>query len=240
MFVESSFPRMVRMSEVYLSFQRPAQALVQGELLAIVHCEGLAFVLRDGLEHGCSPAEEIRSPFPGQGIRDKELCLPLRESGYVSLFSGSFDRIPFPISDTFFPVDDGGALIDEYAVGDAASFVLSRPSVTTLFPSVAKMGFEISPSPDPRIDRLVNCLRGDVPLRVVRVLQLQSAGDLRGGMIFLQPSLDFGHEFGVVPLGSASGSLSTFLGCTIRRAGQVESRCRVPRQLPVDARDVFP
>jgi hypothetical protein len=72
------------------------------------------------------------------------------------------------------------------------------------------------------------------------MLQLQSAGDLLGGMIFLQPSLDFGQEFWISPLGSTSGSLSTFLGCGIRMVGQVESRFRVPGELTVDAGDVFP
>lgn len=95
------------MCEVYVGFQRPAQALVECELFAIVDREGLAFVLRDVSERGFGPEHEIRGHLPGQGVCDKELGLPLREGGDVSLLPGSLDRIALPIADTFLPVDYG-------------------------------------------------------------------------------------------------------------------------------------
>lgn len=133
----------------------------------------------------------------------------------------------------------GRAIIDEYPAGDDASLVLSGQSFTTFLTALPKMGFEVGPSPDSRVDVLVDRLVGDMPERFLGVLQLQSAGDLLGGVIFPQPSFNFGHEFGVAPFGSTSGSLSTLLGCGIRMVGQVESRFRVSGEFTVDAGDVL-
>lgn len=190
-------------------------------------------------ERGFGPEHEIRGHFSCQRICDKELGLPLREGGDVSLFSGSFNRIPFPIADTFLPVVDGKAFIDKYPVGDDASLILSGQSFTTLLAALAKIGLDIGPGSDPRIDVLVDRLVGDMLERLLGMLQLQSTGYLLGGVIFLQSSLYFGHEFGISPFRTTSGSLATLLGYGSRMVGQVESRFRVPGELTVDAGDVF-
>jgi len=180
MFVETTFPRMVRMGEKDLYPNCFPEFGMSCELFAVIDCESLLVALRDLCERMACSTYKFRGALVLERISNKELGLAVNEGPDVSLFSSSFDGVAFPIPDSGLFLDHSGTLIDETAIRDDATPILSREPFATFLAPLAKVLPKIFPLPNACVYMLVDRFIGNVHFRLPRVFQFETAGDLFG------------------------------------------------------------
>jgi hypothetical protein len=222
-FVEASFPRVVRMGEKDLDSHYRPEVGMCCKLFAIIDCEGLLVAIGDFGERMECSKNEFRGALVLERICNQELGFALNEGADISLLSSSFDGVAFPIPDTGLLLDYSGPHIDETAIRYDATPILTGEAFAAFLVSLAKVLAEIFTIPNPCIYMLVDRLKGYMHLRSTWVFQFQPPSDLLGGMILTNSAFDLFHESLVASLGTWTGVSSTFAGCFICPMGKVES-----------------
>ena len=159
-FIEASFPGGVRMSEEELGLEFLSDALVEGELFAVVRCEcedemavrpeGLNDRVSDQISFGCFDMSQ-----------DEHFGFPFHHGNQSSLPSFPEDGVQFPVSDSRFLVNDRRPLVDADGVLDSPSPAFGFQAFTPLFPAEAEVVVEVTALALVSVDELVDGLVTD-------------------------------------------------------------------------------
>ena len=159
-FVEAPFPGSVGMGEVELGLELLSDALVEGELFAIVRsqCEDEVAVRPEGLNDRVSDQISFGCFDVSQ---NEHFSFPFHHGNQSSLPSFPEDGVQFPVSDSRFLVNDRRPLVDADGVLDSPSPAFGFQAFTPLFPAEAEVVVEVTALALVSVDELVDGLVTD-------------------------------------------------------------------------------
>lgn len=158
--------------------------------------------------------------FYSERYGDELFGLPIYEGSDISLLAVALDGIALPIAKAHLLIDDDGAFVDEFAMGNEPSSIPARQSFASFRMPVAKVCTGIRALTDFGIEMLVDRLMRDMPVCHSRMVELQYSYDLFMREIFPDPPFEILYERGIPPLRPDFRGLVAFLCCKTRMMGE--------------------